>query len=69
MEPQEEEQDASEKKIGSDATEEKDSQIEEAAKEAPKDTIHHKKSGDSISAARERFLSRKMAKMEEQLCN
>ncbi|CAF1862956.1 hypothetical protein Bca4012_033325 [Brassica carinata] len=70
MEPQEEEEekDASEKKIGSDVVpEEKDSSTKEEAKEAPKETttIQHKKSEDAIAAARERFLARKKAKVEE----
>ncbi|XP_009140787.1 nuclear speckle splicing regulatory protein 1 [Brassica rapa] len=71
MEPQEEEEekDASEKKIGSDVVteEEKDSSSKEEAKEAPKatTTTQHKKSEDAIAAARERFLARKKAKVEE----
>ncbi|XP_018477859.2 uncharacterized protein LOC108848903 [Raphanus sativus] len=69
MEPQEEEeeeQDASEKKIGSDVREEKDASTKEEAKEAPKAAIvNNKKSEDAIAAARERFLARKKAKIEE----
>lgn len=67
-EPQEEEEEegaSKEKKIGSDVTEEKDSSTKEAAKEAPKAIIHHKKSEDAVAAARERFLARKKAKIEE----
>ncbi|KAL0741007.1 hypothetical protein Bca4012_082520 [Brassica carinata] len=67
MEPQEEEEQGAseEKKIGSDVTEEKDSSRKEGAKEAPKAIIHHKKSEDAVAAARERFLARKKAKIEE----
>ncbi|KAJ0260192.1 hypothetical protein HA466_0064280 [Hirschfeldia incana] len=64
MEPQEEKDATSEeKKIGSNVvTEEKDS----SAKVAPKaTTINNKKSEDAIAAARERFLARKKAKIEE----
>ncbi|CDY30559.1 BnaA04g15740D [Brassica napus] len=47
--------------------EEKDSSSKEEAKEAPKatTTTQHKKSEDAIAAARERFLARKKAKVEE----
>ncbi|KAG2308388.1 hypothetical protein Bca52824_028136 [Brassica carinata] len=68
MEPQEEEEEqgaSEEKKIGSYVTEEKDSSTKGEAKEAPKAIIHHKKSEDAVAAARERFLARKKAKIEE----
>ncbi|ESQ50147.1 hypothetical protein EUTSA_v10002052mg [Eutrema salsugineum] len=61
VEPQEEaEEEATEKKIGSDPTEERDSSIKEAAKEAPKVTYEHR-----IAAAKERLMARKKAKLEE----
>ncbi|CAH8341934.1 unnamed protein product [Eruca vesicaria subsp. sativa] len=64
VEPQEEEEEeeavSEKKKIGSDVTEEK-----QKVKEAPKAIVQHKKSEDAIAAARERFLARKKAKIEE----
>lgn len=58
---------ASEKKeMVSEATEERDSSIKEAAKEAPKAPYQHKRGEDAIAAARERFLARKKAKIVEE---
>ncbi|KAL1216072.1 hypothetical protein V5N11_012810 [Cardamine amara subsp. amara] len=65
VEPQEADQTASEKKMGSDATEEGDSWILGAVKDARRAIYQHMKSKDAIAAAKERFLARMKAKMEE----
>jgi coiled-coil domain-containing protein 55 len=65
LEPLEAEQAVSEKEMGSDGTEERKSSIKEAAKEVPKAINDQKRREDAIAAAKERFLARKKAKIEE----
>ncbi|KAL9860248.1 hypothetical protein AtNW77_Chr1g0056141 [Arabidopsis thaliana] len=65
VELQEAEQVASEKKMNSDATEERDLSIKGAAKDEPRATYQHWRSEDALAAAKKRFLARKKAKIEE----
>ncbi|EOA27522.1 hypothetical protein CARUB_v10023661mg [Capsella rubella] len=65
IEPQEAEQAVSEKKMGSGDTEERHSSIEEAPKEVQKASNDPKKREDAVAAAKQRFLARKKAKLEE----
>ncbi|XP_010510790.1 PREDICTED: nuclear speckle splicing regulatory protein 1 [Camelina sativa] len=61
VEPQEA---VSDKKMGTEGTEERESSIKDAAKEVPKPINDHKKREDAIAAAKERFMARKRAKLE-----
>uniref|UniRef100_A0A1J3DSF3 Nuclear speckle splicing regulatory protein 1 n=1 Tax=Noccaea caerulescens TaxID=107243 RepID=A0A1J3DSF3_NOCCA len=66
VEPQEAAAASEKKEMVSDAREERDSPIKEAAKEAPKAPYQHKRGEDAIAAARERFMARKKAKIVEE---